>query len=55
MNATLRQVIIGQLRRALGELEKPNDDEEVIIHIGQHDLAFSPEDLNQEVDPEDYE
>jgi hypothetical protein len=52
--ATMRQVIIGQLRTALGRLEKPSD-EEVCIYIKNMDIVFCPEDLNKEVDPEDYD
>lgn len=53
--ATLRNVIIGQLRRALGELERPESDEcEVEIYVGDHDIMISTEELDTEVDPDNY-
>ena len=54
MKAPMRQVMIGQLRKALNQLESPHSDEEIQINIGDHELVFQPEDLRQEVESEDY-
>ena len=51
---TLRNVLISQLRHAIGQLESPKP-EEVEINILNTNFILSKEDLNKEVDPEKYD
>lgn len=52
---TRRQQLIGQLRRALNELERPEreDDYEVVFEVGDIEFSFLCESLAELVDPDD--
>jgi hypothetical protein len=48
---TLRQQLIGQLRQALHELEKPSDNDEIIcFEVLETDFNFEVELLNGEIE-----
>ena len=51
---TNQNALIGDLRRALGSLERPSDGEDITLYIGDHELNFTAEHLDAPyIDPDD--